>query len=447
MHQRLMSFLVVVAVILLATPALAVEFQPIGFESASMGGAGVASARGSFAPYYNPALLAEHRHGAQISLSAGVGIREVNVADHIDTLSDIDIDETIDLVETSNPTLINPSTAKANLDESVRQDISTIKKELRALSGKNGLQIMPSASLGIQAGNFGFGAYGVSEATAYAVIDADRLDIIIEKEITAFISAYVKYDETTDLFTESSQAEYQASSLEYALDSGRTYLKLTGLAYLEVPIAYGRQFATPWGKLDCGGSFKIMPGYTYDADIKIDTESGDVDSELDDAEERDTSWGIDLGLLYKPSGSPNLSLGLVAKNLNTPEFDTATGDTLKVKPQFRAGLAYDLWGNRLTVAIDADLRKNETFIPHYDSQFIGGGINFHPFTWLSLRGGAMQNIQESEDGTIYTAGLGFGLKWFQLDVTGQVSSKKGEYDENEIPRYARVQLALVSKWF
>ena len=172
-----------------------------------------------------------------------------------------------------------------------------------------------------------------------------------------------------------------------------------------------------------------------------------MESELEDVEEQDTSWGIDLGLLFKPTKLPKLSLGLVGKNLNTPEFDTATGNTLKVKPQVRAGLAYDFWGDRLTVAIDADLTKNETFIPDYDSQFIGGGINFHPFSWLSLRGGAMRNIQESDDGTIYTAGLGFGLKWFQLDVTGQVSDKKAEYEGNEIPRYARVQVALVSKWF
>jgi hypothetical protein len=446
MHQRLVSSFVIVAAIFLAIPALAVEFQPIGFESASMGGAGVASARGSYAPYYNPALLAEHKHGAQISLSAGVGMREVNVAEHIDRLADIDIDETIDLVETSTP-IVSDSKVYANLDTSARNNITTIKNELRALSGRNGLQIMPSVSLGIQAGNFGFGAYGVSEATAYAVIDPNRLDIIIQKNIPAFGETdYVEYDETTDEFTISSLSDYQASSLEYALENV-TYLKLTGLAYLEIPIAYGHQFTTAWGKLNCGASFKIMPGYTYDATIKIDTESGDVDSELEDVEERDTSWGIDLGLLFKPTKLPKLSLGLVGKNLNTPEFDTATGDTLKVKPQGRAGLAYDFWGDRLTVAIDGDLTKNETFIPDYDSQFIGGGINFHPFSWLSLRCGAMQNIQESDDGTIYTAGLGFGLKWFQLDVTGQASDKKGEYEDEEIPRYARVQVALVSKWF
>lgn len=59
----------------------------------------------------------------------------------------------------------------------------------------------------------------------------------------------------------------------------------------------------------------------------------------------------------------------------------------------------------------------------------------------------MKNLQESYVGTVYTAGLGCGLKWFQLDIAGQISSKKGEYEGDEIPRYARIQVALVSKWF
>ena len=437
MHQRLVSFLVVVSAIVLSTPALAVEFQPIGFESASMGGAGVASAKGSYAPYYNPALLAEHKHGAQISLSAGAGIREVNVVDHIDCLADIEIDETLDQIANNAP-------HSGTNTESDRNNIATIKNELKALSESNGLQVMPSAALGIQVGNFGFGAYGLSEATAYAVIDDSRLDIIVKDENTGL---YYKYDESNDKYSDSTFDEYKQSSLEYALDEGLTYLKLTGLAYLEIPVSYGHQFTTEWGNLYCGGSFKIMPGYTFDDEIKVDTESGDVDSELEEAEKRDTSWGIDLGLLYKPSRLPNLSLGLVGKNLNTPKFDTATGNSLKVKPQVRAGFAYDFWDDRLTIAIDADLTNNETFIPDYDSQFIGGGINYHPFSWLSLRGGAMKNLQESYVGAVYTAGLGCGLKWFQLDIAGQISSKKGEYDGEEIPRYARIQVALVSKWF
>lgn len=153
-----------------------------------------------------------------------------------------------------------------------------------------------------------------------------------------------------------------------------------------------------------------MPAYTYDLNVNIDTESGDISDVLKDAEKQDTSFGVDFGLLYKPPILSDLSIGLVAKNINTPEFETISGDTLEVKPQVRAGLAYDFLGDLITIAIDADLTNNETFIPDYESQFIGGGINFHPFSWLSLRGGAMTNTQEKDEGIIWTAGLGFGLK-------------------------------------
>jgi hypothetical protein len=62
-----------------------------------------------------------------------------------------------------------------------------------------------------------------------------------------------------------------------------------------------------------------MPAYTYDLNVKIDTESGDISGDLEDAEKQDTSFGVDFGLLYKPPILSNLSIGLVAKNLNTPK--------------------------------------------------------------------------------------------------------------------------------
>lgn len=434
MGRYFTSLLVFVGGILMAGMVFGMEFQPIGFEPLSMGGAGVASARGSFATYYNPALLAEHRHGAQISISAGVGAREINVVDHIDRLADIDLTETIDRIAANAP---SGSNAQAD-----RDSVTIIRSELQAVSGRNGVQLMPTAALGVQIGNFGFGAYGLSEATAYAVIDPSRLDMIVEHG-----GAYYRYDEGADIYSLTTPADYAGHSMEYALDNGLTYLKLTGLAYVEIPVAYAHQFETPWGNLDVGGAFKIMPGYTFDGDVKIDTDSGDVSDSLRDADKRDTSWGIDLGLLYKLARAPGLSLGLVGKNLNTPEFDTVTGRTYKVDPQVRAGVAYDCWDDRLCLAMDLDLTSNETFVPDYDAQFVGAGINFHPCSWFSIRGGLMRNIKESDEGTILTAGLGFGLKWLQLDIGGQMSTEKGSYDGHDIPRYGRVQVSLVSTWF
>ncbi len=460
MKKILIALLTFAAALFLAISAHAAAFQPLGFEASSMGGAGVASAKGTYAPYYNPALLAEKSNKLQMSLSVGVGVMENDIADHIDTLADIDIDETIDGLETSiealettNITdvfnLISGNSITGYIDQTSKDNISLIKSELNALglAEESSLTLMPSFSLGFQMGHFGFGAYGIAELVTHPVINPDYLDIIFEYDFQG-TTYYLEYDEVTDQFSGyTDNTQYNLRSLEDAIHNGVTHLQLTGVSYVEIPLSYGRAFNTPLGTLNCGASLKIMPGQTLNFQIDIDSESEDILDDMKDAAEDDTAYGVDIGFLLKPKMFSNIAFGLVAKNLNTPTFDMENGGEIEIDPQVRAGVALNLWGDRITVAFDADITSNETFIPGYDAQMIGGGINFHPFSWLSVRGGAMQNIQESDAGTVFTAGLGFGLKWFQLDLAAQVSSDKGEYDGDEIPRYANVQLSFVSKWF
>jgi hypothetical protein len=99
----------------------------------------------------------------------------------------------------------------------------------------------------------------------------------------------------------------------------------------------------------------------------------------------------------------------------------------------------------LQFAMDIDLTKNNTGIKDYKSQYIGGGFNIHQ-SWFSIRAGAMRNMVQDEEGTIITAGLGLGLKWFQLDVAAEASTKTGTYDGNDVPRYVKVNVALLSRW-
>ncbi len=441
--------LLVFGVIHLGTAA---EFQPLGYDAISMGGAGVASSRGSYTPYYNPALLAKPRHSVEISLSPGIGFREINLVDHIDTLADIDVQSTMDELSNLNYEDIDKAVEGEELtvglmNSQVSTDVATIKRELRALSVKNGLQIMPNAAFAVQAGNWGIGSYVMAEATAFAVIDDSRLDVIVPHENDG-TTYYVKYDEVSNAFTLSNENEYRDTSIDYAVspENMSTFVKLTGMAYGEVPVSYAQTIAGVPGSLSVGGSLKFMTAKTHHAVIDIDTESEEIGDELEDSEYNDSTWGADLGVLYSPPGLSNLSIGLVGKNLNSPEFRTVGGGTITIDPQVRAGAAMNFFNDSLSVAFDMDLTTNETYIDNYDAQFAGGGVSWHPLSWFSIRGGAMKNLKESEEGLILTAGLGLGLKWFQLDLAGQVSTETGEYDDQEIPRYGRVQLAFISKW-
>ena len=434
--------------------AMAAEFQPLGYDAISMGGAGVASSRGSYAPYYNPALLAKPRHSVEVSLSAGLGFREINLVDHMDNLAEIDIQGTMDRLSELDFNELELSTGGYGdaitvglADEQVGRDVATIKRELRALSARNGLQLMPNVALAVQAGQFGVGAYAMAEATAFAVIDPNRLEVIVPHQ-EGPVTYYVRYDEVANQFSLSNEVEYMNSSIDYAVSSENmsTYVELTGLAYGEFPVSYAMTIAGVPGSLSIGGSLKFMSATTYHSIIDIDSESDDIEDEFRDSEEKDANWGMDLGVIYSPPGLDSLTLGLVGKNLNSPEFDVQGGGNISIDPQVRAGAAMNFLNDTLSVAFDMDLTANETYIDNYDAQFAGGGVSWHPLSWFSLRGGAMKNIKESNEGLVLTAGLGLGSKWFQLDLAGQVSTEKGEYDGKEIPRYGRVQLAFVSKW-
>lgn len=415
--------------------AQAREFQPIGYESISMGGAGVASAKGSMAGYYNPALLARSTYAAEVGVSVGVAAREHNLANNIDQLSQADFSDAVSRV--AGNALTPGSNTQADRDA-----LTTSQAILSNMAGgQNGLALMPSAALGIQVKRVGVGIYGTSDATASAVVDPNHLALSI-----ANAGSYYSYDPVTNTYAPILQSVYDASSLEYALNNGLTYVKLSGLAVAELPVSYGHPIDLAVGKLGLGASLKYMNAKTYNASIKIDTASGDIGDQLDGKDKSSTAMGVDAGVLFTPTAFERLTVGLVGKNINSPSFETVvSGENYKVEPQYRAGLNMMLLSS-LDLALDMDLTSNKTFIGGIDAQYLGGGLNFHPASWFSLRAGAMKNLASSEEGTVVTAGLGFGLKWLQIDAAAQMSTSKGYFDGQEVPRYARANVSLVSRW-
>ncbi len=420
-----------------AVAASAMSFQPLGFESMGMGGAGVASATGAMAPYYNPSLLAVKGHTTEITLSAGAGVSEYNLAENLDRLSNDDLTGTLDRIAQNAPL------PGQNSDED-RANIQDAQSVLRTMAGQSsGLVLTPGAAFGVQIKQFAVGLYMTSDATASPVIDGNRLDLMVYDSAN---DLYYYYDPETDTYSLITQSEYENKSLEYALNSGKTYLALKGLSVAEVPLSYGHAFETAYGTFGVGGSLKYMYGITYNTKVSIDTNSGDVSDSFDNRDKRTSSFGADIGAYFAPNKVPNLRVGIVAKNINSPEFDTVTDEVYTLDPMARAGVYYAGLDHWLDVALDIDLTSNKTFLDGIESQYIGGGVNIHPTQFFSIRLGAMQNMADDTFGTVLTAGLGVGFKQLHIDLSGMVSTETGYYDGNEIPRYARVNLALVSRW-
>ena len=189
------------------------------------------------------------------------------------------------------------------------------------------------------------------------------------------------------------------------------------LGLVEIPLAYGHTFYTRAGDINIGiaPKFILASAYRYNTPISF-SETPNIKFDTNTIQMTQT-FGLDLGVLYTPAFLPNLNIGLVAKNLNTPKINLSGSDGyVRLTQQVRAGVSYEML-NFLTLALDVDVLPNNTLsIANPKSQMIGGGI-LADFTFIDFRIGAMRDLySKSGEGTILTTGMNlFGF----LDVSVQ----------------------------
>lgn len=427
---------------LLSMGAQARSFEPIGYKASSMGGAGVASSKNAMAAYYNPALLAKADNDVEIALGVGVGIVDNGAFESVNSLNDSRFFD-----------LVDKYSAVSSIGSIDPNDLSVLQNGRDIVVGMNGegSLITPDAYLSVQIDSFSVGIIGSAETAAIAVIDPAHNRLIFDN--TANVPGQYVDIENASLVL---QAEYEATSLEYAINSvgadgepDLTYLAVDSLAVAELPLSYGHAFDVGFADLSVGGSFKFMQGISHTGRVGLSTEAGDITDKLTSSEKKSNDFGIDLGLLLEPSFAEGLRIGMVGKNLNTPSFERNIGADIELDPMLRVGIAYDIFES-LEVAVDYDISENDTLLASstgtYKTQYLGGGVNWHPVTWASIRAGLMENQASSYEGLIYTAGFAVGPEAFQLDLSAQVSAEDNEVDGESYPRAARVNIALISRW-
>ena len=124
--------------------------------------------------------------------------------------------------------------------------------------------------------------------------------------------------------------------------------------------------------------------------------------------------GIDLGVMYRPTS--RWSFGLVADNVNSPEFDLSGIDgSIELEPLFRAGAAYRplRWFN---VALDADLNEIDSGVVRgLGYRYANFGAEFLLGRWFAGRVGAYRNLGAERAETIYTGGVSFGIRRISVE--------------------------------
>ena len=491
--KRCSSMIVLTAIITIAftVPALARDWNILGPRALGMGGAHVAVSNDATAGYWNPAAYGFFgnkdggdyaKRGRSVGLNAGTGISiHEGLGEMLDEISNYDFDE------------LGGQIQAEDVDDYI-QLLSALKK---FDENKNrAVKVTMNGQLGVQVGHFGIAGISLSEVSAKGDIDTvnivptdvvGTLDIIdylsdtanlndgtavpignyyfnavTKNDLIATIKDLNGWDETSatnfvravdyglsnvpeeeipaDITTDIRNVAQIASDAQTggSFDDNDSKLIFKGIAVFEVPLTYGYAITEDFA---VGGNFKFMKARTYNIEIPVfDTEFEDALDEAQDDYTTSSNFGIDLGMLYR--FGDDLRIGIVGRNLNSPEFDMTNNDSIKEKLQLRAGICYKPLSS-LMLAADFDITKNDTTISGgYKSQNLSIGAELNLFKFLYLRGGAYKNIAESDIGLVYTAGLGLNFWLFNFDAGVSMASEKEIIDDDEYPREIKAEFAL-----
>ena len=345
---------------LVATPAVAVEFAIVGPRAAGMGGAGVAVTTDAYATYWNPAGLAMVK-SMEIRIQGTVQVTgRDGIVKALDDMKDFNPDDT--------------SVANQTKAQSIANQINRPGATISGL-GAGGLYFK---------GHFGEHAFGFNLS-----------DVATSGGFNANVVAL-----GTNI-------------------AGQ--MTLRGLESRQAAFSYAYAFADKTFSVGITG--KIIQGAAYNTTTNL---QGGVDPNLSDnfgKAEISTSYGIDVGAMYRPSSW--LRFGVVGKDINQPSFDAPGGLQYKLTPQVRGGVALNPWST-MTITADMDITSNQTLVPGLKSQVLSLGLEQTILSeFLSLRVGTYKNVQDA--GSIFTptAGIGMRIYSFRLDLAGGYDFNKG----------------------
>ena len=378
------KILVLSLAICLSSSAFALNWQMVGARSMAMGGAGVVTASGTNAQYYNPSLLGEPVWDEQTDENGfHIGVQ----------------------METPK---IGTTASGTGSGMSYIRDL--LKKGYVPYANMD-------IGFGVRRGNFAFS--------------------IRSLDVMSFTHNGTKSLVDTGLFTEAA-------------------------------VGYGFYL---FEGVRLGGNLKVIQGTTMEKnfDLAGNVTFGSLMKHSWNHKKLSADWAIDLGAsvnlseLFSGNFIFNPDIGFTVRNLNTPKFkrpERPVGlapnqmwntDEYKLKPQYRLGAAIHPIADRLTIAADLDLNKNDTSIKDidYKSRQLSAGLeaivwNDHTLK-VPLRVGFNKNLEEDEAPTYVTTGFGILGHTFDFELGLAVGDKTEKIKKHDWPN--ALGLSMTFAWY
>lgn len=231
------------------------------------------------------------------------------------------------------------------------------------------------------------------------------------------ISLVAKADLHLGAVTLIDQRDYELirNSINAPFDTADLHSSVLGKGALisEIGIALSKTlFENERGRLLVGVTPKRVTVETivYHATV---AEYDEDDFDADDYTLKSSTNSFDAGVTLIDG---NLRYGLVVKDALSKDFTAVNGERLSLKPLTTAAIGYRKgW---LTAEAALDLNAIPLFGLGGDVQILRAGVEVSPWSWLQLRAGLQQDLENTLEDT-YSVGVGFNIMdTFNLDIAG-----------------------------
>ena len=382
MKKKLCAMALCLAAFSAALRADAQSWQLVGTRAMGMGGAGVATAYGVDAQYWNPAGLAQDDNDLNdtgFAVNAGAAFQATeNVLESVGDLTDM-----ADRYKNLADAIDNRHTVSAENLSTIFEGLDDISK----LVGKDmGALVDADAGIGFKMKNFAVTARALGSMAVLPVVDtkniglagagaglqlgstgpvggvnqsaAERLAAAIDRHgvfdplnqllgggyansqelANAFINAAAAAGGSSQQIADAVNAAVssmggaaeiiqQAASSTGSYADNQTLAMADAATFAEVSLGYGMQ-VIPGLKL--GANLKVIDGYTAQSGVMIlsdDQDIKDIFEKAYDNKKNSVNLGVDLGAQFNLSRALdreillNPQLGLTVRNINGPKFD------------------------------------------------------------------------------------------------------------------------------
>jgi hypothetical protein len=408
MSLKLIKQLAVAVVFLNAALASALPFSSFDPRVMGMGGAGVAVADASSAPFFNPALLSVARYSDDFSLVLPtVGVYVADTKDLIKSIDSFTSGNYVDQLTTSVDSL-NAAITAANI-ANINSTAATVSTNLTTLSTQ--LDTLNNKPLTLEGGL----------ATVIGIPNK-RFGIAFFANRTIAAGALFLYKDAATLSTLSTQASCLASATagtyaacdtpSFSSSTLQSAVTLRGLMLTEYGFSISKEILINKHRLAVGISPKIVQAQIYDIPVGLNSPSFSNFSTADYRADYNIP-NFDLGVAKNYRNG--WRSGLVVKNVIPYFLDykratvaggtpVATGEKLRLIPQSRVGVSYTT--KYTIVAMDMDLYRNDPAGLENYTQYVSLGGELSAWNVAQLRLGYRADLVNSAR-NIITFGLGF----------------------------------------